>query len=927
MTCARLRASVLVAAAIAASPAFALDNWPQGCDWQKDVAGCFHSFHEGLALVPTGPLDGAPVYGYLDHDGTMAIAPRFAEAEPFANGLAAVKLDGKWGYLDKSGAFAIEPQYDAAYSFNAAGVAIVEEGEAVSLIDRTGAVVKRFPLGARYIEPADQAKYQLTPIEAPLAPVVWNAATTDSLSLPDGTMRVEPAPFIEDGVFVQIRESRYRGSWGLLGMDGAWIVAPEVLETQKLPITDGKSFAVDREDGWQMVDAAGKPLNDTFFRSLRLIAPGTWRARTEDRTELLLDAAGETLAELGKGTREIKSDKTSTYFQTEGKVIIARAGGEVVERKFPDIGYARQKGDTLWVYDKDNGAIQALDPDGAPRLDDETLAKLDAYSISPVSAADGKAESLPLATLRPTDRNTPPAILTRKGEIVTRADWSGIDAYYADEGPLVVRADNDLYGAIAANGDWVVEPAYRQLASFHDGYALAQKPSEDDGLIVAADGSEHPVPRTVFRGRENMADGILTYRKRDPDTGNALIGLWDIATDEAVGEPKFVEIGKFEDGFAPAKNSAASYKDRHWGLIDRKGEWVIDPDATTSREPKRLASGLYLLERSEDGKRTYALASPRKKRLIVEGLGEKPTEMPEGGFLVRPADGGALLLDKAGETLMQAQGNPEDVTPEGSLVILTFRSGEGAVDASGAWRIPPRYSQRLDFVLPQQVARTYDGSNNAIIGVDGEVLALDADATLPIPGMDRYARTFDKAGETALIDRDGKEFARIDGRYAIREKTGSEGLVAYRDEEARKAGFMDADGNKVIGPFFETLGPMSEGLAYFRRLGISGNRLGYLRRDGTRATPAIYLSAKSFSEGKALVVGRDGDLFFIDKEGEPTIRFAAQCGNIIVEDGDGNRTWPDEVTCETDAGGDATDNGAPENGSSEQNADDNGSKQ
>ncbi|WP_414833143.1 WG repeat-containing protein [Afifella sp. YEN Y35] len=927
MTCARLRASVLAAAALAASPAFALDNWPLSCDWQKDVAGCFHSFHEGLALVPTGPLDGAPVYGYLDHDGNMAIAPRFTEAAPFANGLAAVKLDGKWGYVDKSGAFAIEPQYDAAHSFNAAGVAIVEKEEAVSLIDKAGTVVKRFPLGARYVEPANQAEVQLTPIEAPLAPVVWDAATTKSLSLPDGTMRVEPAPFIEDGVFVQIRESRYLGSWGLLGMDGAWIVAPEVLGTQKLPITDGKSFAVDREDGWQMVDAAGKPLNDIFFRGLRLIAPGTWRARTEGRTELLLDAAGNTLAELGKGAREIKSDETSTYFQTEDGVIIARAGGEVVERDFPDIGYAREQGDTLWIYDNDNSEVQALGPEGTPLLDDETLAKLDAYSISPVSAADGKAESLPLATLRPNDRNTPPAILTRKGEIVTRADWSDIDAYYADEGPLVVRADNDLYGAIAADGDWVVEPAYRQLASFHDGYALAQEPSEDDGLIVAADGSEHPVRRAVFRGRDKMADGILTYRERDPDTRSTRAGLWDIAAGKTVGEPKFVEIGEFADGFAPAKKAAPTYGGRHWGIIDRNGGWVIDPDETISREPKRLASGLYLLEHRVDREQTYALASPREKRVIVEGLGERPTEMPGGGFLVRPADGGALLLDEAGDTRMQAEGNPEDVTTAGNLAILTFRSGQGAVDASGAWRVPPRFSERLDFVLPQRVARAYDRSETLLVGADGEVLSLDADATVPIPGMNRYARTLDKEGETALIDREGKEFARIEGRYALREETGGEGLVAYRDEEARKAGFMDADGNKVIGPFFETLGPMSEGLAYFRRLDISGNRLGYLRRDGTRAMPAIYLDAKSFSEGKALVVDRDGDLFFIDKEGEPTIRFAAQCGSIIVQDADGNRTWPDEVTCETDASGDAPDDRASENDASEQRADDQGSKQ
>jgi hypothetical protein len=43
----------------------------------------------------------------------------------FSEGLASVKLDGKWGYVDKTGQYAIPPRFDSAMPF-CAGVAIVE---------------------------------------------------------------------------------------------------------------------------------------------------------------------------------------------------------------------------------------------------------------------------------------------------------------------------------------------------------------------------------------------------------------------------------------------------------------------------------------------------------------------------------------------------------------------------------------------------------------------------------------------------------------------------------------------------------------------------------------------------------------------------------------------------------------------------------
>jgi len=49
--------------------------------------------------------------------GKFSISPQFERAEPFSEGLAAVKINGMWGYSDKSGKIKISPKFSSAKSF------------------------------------------------------------------------------------------------------------------------------------------------------------------------------------------------------------------------------------------------------------------------------------------------------------------------------------------------------------------------------------------------------------------------------------------------------------------------------------------------------------------------------------------------------------------------------------------------------------------------------------------------------------------------------------------------------------------------------------------------------------------------------------------------------------------------------------------
>jgi hypothetical protein len=107
------------------------------------------------AELAEGPLFPAPTRGksgYIDRGGRMAIQPQWDDAEPFAEGLAAVgnrhvEREGgvSWtvsreGWIDRTGRVVIDLRWDDAGSFSD-GRARVKERDRFGYVDRTGAVV------------------------------------------------------------------------------------------------------------------------------------------------------------------------------------------------------------------------------------------------------------------------------------------------------------------------------------------------------------------------------------------------------------------------------------------------------------------------------------------------------------------------------------------------------------------------------------------------------------------------------------------------------------------------------------------------------------------------------------------------------------------------------------------------------------------
>ncbi len=169
-------------------------------------------FSEGMARVK---IDGK--WGYIDNSGNLKVNPRFENAGNFMDGLANVEVDGRWGYIDKSGNFTIKPQFHSAEPFSSDGLALVRVGGMFGgkygFIDKTG-------------------KHVITP------------RFTNAGPFSDGLARVE-----------------IDGKWGYIDKGGNFAIAPQYSDAWNFVngvarVKTGGTFG----GKWHYIDKSGKPL-------------------------------------------------------------------------------------------------------------------------------------------------------------------------------------------------------------------------------------------------------------------------------------------------------------------------------------------------------------------------------------------------------------------------------------------------------------------------------------------------------------------------------------------------------------------------------------------------------------------------------------------------------------------------------------------
>ena len=115
-----------------------------------------------------------------------------------------------------------------------------------------------------------------------------------------------------------------------------------------------------------------------------------------------------------------------------------------------------------------------------------------------------------------------------------------------------------------------------------------------------------------------------------------------------------------------------------------------------------------------------------------------------------------------------------------------------------------------------------------------------------------YLRVKYENGETALIDRNGKEQFRT-AEYSIYQVSEGRVRVSNRD----KMGFLDLQGNEITPFLYDTVWIFSEGMAevaiYEETGGKPVPRYGFIDRDGNEVVSPKYSRARDFHDGVAAV--------------------------------------------------------------------------
>lgn len=184
--------------------------------------------------------------------------------------------------------------------------------------------------------------------------------------------------------------------------------------------------------------------------------------------------------------------------------------------------------------------------------------------------------------------------------------------------------------------------------------------------------------------------------------------------------------------------------------------------------------------------------------------------------------------------------------------------------ADGTWAIEPRYKNASEFSGGLAFVEQPDGAGGLI----------DAKGTMVVPNVQQALWV--------------SEPTMTEARF-------SEGLIAARDMQSNKVGFVDAQGRWVIKPRFADAHEFHEGLAAFRM--TSRGKIGFIDKQGRIVIPARYGSnfraPPVFSEGLAAVGLNDnwprtnldppGKLGYIDRQGRWVIAPIYAAGKPFVD--------------------------------------------
>ena len=221
----------------------------------KGESGTYSDFSQELSRMGKVLNDRGQtlVYGFVGVNGATVIEPRFGDAADFSEKLAAARLPApgsKWGYIGGSGDFTIAPRFDEQPGAFSEGLASVKVGGRFGYIDKSGQTV---------VQPVYRSAHPfhsgLARVGTPVGPAVIDRT---------GKILLKPATGLDGDFHDGMARIKVHGKCGF--MNNSLQMAVQLTYDQAGDFSEGLA-AVHMGDRWGYIDRSGKMVIQPQFRT------------------------------------------------------------------------------------------------------------------------------------------------------------------------------------------------------------------------------------------------------------------------------------------------------------------------------------------------------------------------------------------------------------------------------------------------------------------------------------------------------------------------------------------------------------------------------------------------------------------------------------------------------------------------------------
>ena len=411
--------------------------------------------------------------------------------------LKAKKGDNGWGYVDANGNWVIEPQFDDAWNF--------QEGFGRVEVNQKQGFIR--PDGSYFREPVFEFAYDFSDGLSYFEIKDENGKEKSGILKSDGTYFAEPIydwigyyldeqgnscngmEFKNGLIYVTLGKNSNKKKMGCLREDGTFLLTPDRY-TYIGPFVNGysKIWAIHNKK-YGIFSIEGDVIAEPAYDEVDLSEEGFFPVKLDDKRGLL-DAKGSVIFEpvydrvcvLGEGVAKAVKDDES---------ILANSDGILLTAHFDEVnnfseGVARVKVADKYGYIKTDGSYLA-EPifDEAKKFNDGQAAIVQGRKRG-VLKLDGSIE-WEKAIFCKMGENEKWGFVDEDGNWVVEPQYEG--TWDSREGFAVIMDENYLCGYVDTEGKVIVEPKYDRATDFYYGNALVSD-EDGEGVILDTKGNE-----------------------------------------------------------------------------------------------------------------------------------------------------------------------------------------------------------------------------------------------------------------------------------------------------------------------------------------------------------------------------------------------------------------------------------------------------